>query len=158
MLTKALKARKERLQDEKGFTLIELLAVIVILGIIAVIAIPMIGNILDKSKADGDVATARQIYDAARLYVIGENDGDFTKDPEITLGNLQTGKYMDGTVVLPSTKATLDGTNTVVKFNGDGELTGVTLAPSGSDDPIDYEATEVLGVKPTKPSGGESGN
>ena len=34
------------LKNEKGFTLIELLAVIVILGIIAAIAIPSIGGII----------------------------------------------------------------------------------------------------------------
>ena len=35
---------------KKGFTLIELMAVIVVLGIIALIAIPMIANILKDSQ------------------------------------------------------------------------------------------------------------
>lgn len=72
MLAQAMKRRLSKEENQKGFTLIELLAVIVILGIIAVIAIPMIGNIVKGSREDADLATARQIYEAARLYVIGE--------------------------------------------------------------------------------------
>ncbi|RIV13331.1 prepilin-type N-terminal cleavage/methylation domain-containing protein, partial [Priestia flexa] len=43
---------KKFLKNEKGLTLIELLAVIVILGIIAAIAIPSIGGIIQKSRED----------------------------------------------------------------------------------------------------------
>ena len=45
-----IKKMRERLTNQKGLTLIELLAVIVILGIIAAIAIPSIGNIIQNSK------------------------------------------------------------------------------------------------------------
>lgn len=150
MLTKALKARQARLQDEKGFTLIELLAVIVILGIIAVIAIPLIGNIIDKSKKDGDVATARQVYDAARLYVIGELNGDFSKAASIKLSDLQGKKYIEAKIVLPSTKKLLATETTTVVFTGDGTLTSVTLTPA-SGDVKTYKAEDVLGVEPTVP-------
>ena len=34
----------------KGFTLVELLAVVVLLAVIALIATPIIGNIIDTSK------------------------------------------------------------------------------------------------------------
>ncbi|WP_102263740.1 type II secretion system protein [Mesobacillus jeotgali] len=65
-----LKAIKKRMKDQRGLTLVELLAVIVILGIIAAIAVPSIGNIVEKSKADAIKAEALQIIDAARLYSI----------------------------------------------------------------------------------------
>ncbi|MBO2944815.1 type II secretion system protein [Paenibacillus sp. F411] len=148
MLTKALKARQARLQGEKGFTLIELLAVIVILGIIAVIAIPLIGNIIDNSKEDSDVATARQLYDAARLYVIGEKAGDFANNLEVSLANLKSENYVDDNIALPSTKKLI--TDAKVTFDADGQLQSVSItpAPQGSAAGT-YTADEVLQVDST---------
>ncbi|NMO96665.1 prepilin-type N-terminal cleavage/methylation domain-containing protein [Paenibacillus lemnae] len=144
MLSRALKARQARLQDEKGFTLIELLAVIVILGIIAIIAIPLIGNIIDNSKKDADVATARQLYDAARLYVIGEKNGDFKHDDVksgVELKDLQDEKYLETTVALPSTKEPL--TDATVTFDVNGKLEKVELSTSTVTDK-EFLAEKVL--------------
>ncbi|WIV18204.1 prepilin-type N-terminal cleavage/methylation domain-containing protein [Paenibacillus polygoni] len=149
MLTQALKARKARLADEKGFTLIELLAVIVILAIIAVIAIPLIGNVIDNSKEDGDLATARQIYDAARLYVIGEENGDFTTVNTVKLGVLQSNNFIEKNIALPSSKVKLNEETTIVSFDEHGNLTGVKLDPPGKGKTDGYSASEILGVKTT---------
>ncbi|OKP85781.1 hypothetical protein A3844_15625 [Paenibacillus helianthi] len=153
MLAQAMKRRLSKEENQKGFTLIELLAVIVILGIIAVIAIPMITNVISNSRKDSDVATAKQIYDAARLYVTSEKEGKFavsgglsvTIGPKATTTSLMGMGYLDSPLYLPSTKAAIVGGS--VSFNPDGSLNLVTL-DTGTTDPDPFTATEVLSGEP----------
>lgn len=83
---------KKFLKNEKGLTLIELLAVIVILGIIAAIAIPSIGGIIQKSREDAVKADAIQVLNAAKVYMASnnvENGSENTMDQEVL------GEYVD---------------------------------------------------------------
>ncbi|WP_261133096.1 type II secretion system protein [Bacillus sp. Marseille-Q3570] len=75
--------KKSMVKSERGFTLVELLATIVILGIIAAIAVPSIGKLIENTKEDTHKANAMQIIEAARLYVLSE-------DPSATSVNAQT--------------------------------------------------------------------
>lgn len=63
------KMMKKLFKSEKGLTLIELLAVIVILGIIAAIAVPAIGGIINKTKDDALKAEGVQIISAAKMHM-----------------------------------------------------------------------------------------
>ncbi|MDE8562816.1 prepilin-type N-terminal cleavage/methylation domain-containing protein [Anoxybacillus rupiensis] len=82
---------KRWLKNERGLTLIELLAVIVILGIIAAIAIPSIGGIINKSRDDAKVAEGIQIVNAAKLYMTANTPASFPTD----LTNSELDSYLD---------------------------------------------------------------
>ena len=101
----------KRLKDQKGLTLIELLAVIVILGIIAAIAIPAIGNIIQKSKVDAVKSDAIQILNAAKTYVAanGVPDTSPTTLDKAALEPYVDSKYLDNLTVT----VTVDATNKV---------------------------------------------
>ena len=60
--------------NKKGFTLVELLAVIVILAIILIIAVPGVLTIIDNSRKDSLVSTAKSLGDATRLFVTTSDD------------------------------------------------------------------------------------
>ena len=58
---------------KKGFTLVELLAVVVILGVIATIATPIVKKYINDSKLDSAEASLKSVERAANLYFTNNN-------------------------------------------------------------------------------------
>lgn len=52
----------------KGFTLVELLAVIVVLGIIAMIAVPQVLTVIEKSRKGSFKDSAIGLIESAKIY------------------------------------------------------------------------------------------
>ena len=55
---------------KNGFTLIELLAVIVVLGVIALIVVPNVLKIVNKSRQDSAVASAKQYVESVKASIV----------------------------------------------------------------------------------------
>lgn len=80
-------------KKKKGFTLIELLAVVIILGILMIIAIPSVTEYISTSRKEAYVTTAMQYINGARNKV---------NSAEIPLYDL------DATYYLPASCITLE--------------------------------------------------
>ena len=72
------------LRNSRAITLVELLIVIVILGIIAAIAVPAVGNIVENAEKDAVLADATQIRSSAQTAIVAENwaVGDWVLDED----------------------------------------------------------------------------
>ncbi len=62
------------MKNKKGFTLIELLAVLTLLGIIMIIAVPNVLNVIGKNKKE------TMVNDAKRLIAITQYEASINKD------------------------------------------------------------------------------
>jgi type IV pilus assembly protein PilA len=99
------------LRNKKGVTLVELLAVVVILGIIAAIAVPTIGNLIANQQAKADEATLQNVVAAAKTYATSEDDLVFTID--------DMGTYIDlGSNTIGETSGADDSATIYVEITG----------------------------------------
>ncbi|MDD4608049.1 MAG: prepilin-type N-terminal cleavage/methylation domain-containing protein, partial [Bacilli bacterium] len=86
---------------KKGFTLIELLAVIVVLVVIAIISVPIITDLINKSRYGAFGVTKKNIERAAELYH-AKNADDLVWDGDIsyvTIGTLKSKKFLKNNLV-----------------------------------------------------------
>ena len=68
-ITKTTVKKKNNIKKKKGFTLIELLAVIIILGILMIIAIPSVTSYINDSRKNAYIDTAKEVVSGTRNIV-----------------------------------------------------------------------------------------
>ncbi|MDX9691707.1 MAG: prepilin-type N-terminal cleavage/methylation domain-containing protein [Acholeplasmataceae bacterium] len=80
------------LRSKKGVTLVELLAVIVILGIIAAIAVPAIGGLIDRQRENAADRSYEGVIAAAELYA---TENALAQDAQFTLANVIAAGFLE---------------------------------------------------------------
>lgn len=140
-----MKKLTKGLKKNEGFTLMEIIIVIVILGILALIAVPRLIGFTTQAEIAADKEYAAVVARAAELYWAANenNDEEFTFD----IGDLIDADMVDGdnSGASPSFEDVLqDYTNATVNM-GTGTYEGIAsvqLSGSSSADDIFYNSID----------------
>ena len=118
--------------NKKGFTLVELLAVIVILGVLLMIAVPAIQNVIKKSKKNAFESAAKLAVENVETMASSEvlsgklNAKCYVPITEIELERGDWGKNPHGYVEVETTgKATIYISNS--NYSGSGNADAFTF-------------------------------
>ena len=110
--------------NKKGFTLIELLAVIVVLAIIALIATPIVMNVIKKANEGAIERSAERYIDAVETAIATDRlENDLIADGEYNIVDGQ----LEGTTLDIEVSGDYPKSGTVVIENGQVVATGTSM-------------------------------
>ena len=85
---------------KNGFTLIELVIIMVILGVLAAVAIPRIGNTIDSSEVSAEEAVIGSLRSALEVYamdqVVMNSNKSYPPNPFDALDSKSRNELLDG--------------------------------------------------------------
>lgn len=130
MFKKMMNTKLRLLKNQKGLTLVELLAVIVILGVVAAIAVPAIGGIINNSKKNADTQTETLLKDVAVRYLTDTKPNGPTQS-SLDVSVLVTNNYLKETPKKQQEETSTTYTSVAVSYTAAGgwTATGVTTTP-----------------------------
>jgi type IV pilus assembly protein PilA len=131
----------------KGFTLVELLAVIVVLGIILIIAIPNITGIISQTKVNAYNAQMDLFKDAANKYVMQfSNELGDANNASVSLGTLMSKNLIDKNVKNPINNNSYGNVNVTIRKSGNSIVYGLLEGPNLLTGMIPVYYDEAVGV------------
>lgn len=126
------------MKNKKGFTLVELLAVIVILGVLLMIAVPAVQNVIKKAKNNATQKQAELFIDAAKkmaiideatsdmvIYKLSDLDSDVDKNrfTGMVVGLKENGSYKYYIYLNDSVnKKTIGNNNGIFEFASEDKI------------------------------------
>lgn len=116
---------KKRIKNEKGLSLVELLAVIVILGIVAAIAVPAIGNIIENSRSKAVISDAVNVMNAANLYF---TENSTAESGTVTIAQLKSGGFLESEGKLTAATVTKKAGGNTITFTAPVKGTSTTYS------------------------------
>ncbi len=105
-----------RFMKRKGFTLVELLAVIVVLGVIAMISVPVVLNLINESRKNSFKSSVNGMIKSVEMYYTKSAGTEVTLD----LGNTEILNQLDFTGTKPTAGFVYineDGIISIVMYN-----------------------------------------
>ena len=97
---------------KRGFTFVELLAVLILLGVVSLIAIPSIGKILNRSREKARESTKNELIKAAKNYY-ADNIRELPDDGShkcLSVSEIEESGYISNDdIVDPTTEEKLTG-------------------------------------------------
>ncbi len=122
-------------RNPNAFTLVELLAVIIILGMLALVIVPVVDRVNERAREElytvqkGNIVEAAKNWGAKNFMLLPDKEGEIIT---ITIGQLKLSSFLDKDITNPRTKK---------KFPNDMEL---TITRRGNN--YDYELLENTGT------------
>ena len=103
---------------KKGFTLTEMLTVIIVLGLIMIIAYPIITSSISGYRDELYIAQVENIIDAAKSYVADNIDSfpcsEAGGKKDISLSTLTNEGYINDSLIDPTTNSSFSSTSKVI--------------------------------------------